>query len=150
MKRFLPVVFLSLLALWACATKPAPDKTCYPKVVVLKGVNFDFNKSVLKPESYTALNENLATLASRPKMTITIIGHTDSDGNEAYNQKLSFARATAVMQYFAEKGIAANRMQAVGKGESTPIADNRTESGKALNRRIEIEFNDPEPDIICK
>lgn len=150
MKRLSAVVALSLLALFACATKQAPEKTCYPKVVVLKGVNFDFNKATLKSESYSVLNENLAVLIARPKMTITIVGHTDSDGNEAYNQKLSLARASAVMQYFASKGIAANRMQAIGKGESTPIADNKTEAGKAQNRRIEIEFTDPEPDVICK
>jgi outer membrane protein OmpA-like peptidoglycan-associated protein len=150
MKRLFAVLFLSLLAFCACATKQAPEKTWYPKVVILKGVNFDFNKATLKPDSYTVLNENLAIVTSRPKMTITIVGHTDSDGNEAYNQKLSLSRASAVMQYFANKGIAANRMQAIGKGESTPIADNKTEAGKAQNRRIEIEFTDPEPDVICK
>ena len=150
MRRLLPVVLLSVIMLWACATKPAPEKTCVPKVVVLKGVNFDFNKSTLRPESYPVLDENLAILQSRPKMTITIVGHTDSDGNDAYNQKLSLSRATTVMQYFSQKGIAPDRMQAVGKGESNPVADNKTETGKAQNRRIEIEFTDPEPDVICK
>jgi OmpA-OmpF porin, OOP family len=82
-------------------------------------------------------------------MTITIVRHTDSDGNDAYNQKLSEARATSVMQYFLQKGIPANRMQAIGKGEAAPIADNKTEAGKAQNRRIEIEFTDPEPDVSC-
>jgi OOP family OmpA-OmpF porin len=82
-------------------------------------------------------------------MTITIVGHTDSDGNDAYNQKLSETRATAVMQYFLEKGISSGRMKAIGKGESFPIADNKTDAGKAQNRRIEIEFTDPEPDVIC-
>jgi outer membrane protein OmpA-like peptidoglycan-associated protein len=125
------------------------EKKCYPKLIILKGVNFDYNKSILKPESYPVLDENLSVLKSRPKMTIKIVGHTDSDGNDAYNQKLSEARATAVMHYFLEKGIAANRMQAIGKGESSSIADNKTDAGKAQNRRIEIEFTDPEPDVIC-
>ena len=121
----------------------------YPKVVILKGVNFDINKSILKQESYPILDENLTILKSRPKMTITIVGHTDSDGNDAYNQKLSEARATSVMQYFLQKGISANRIKAIGKGEAAPIADNKSEAGKAQNRRIEIEFTDPEPDVIC-
>jgi len=119
-------------------------------VIILKGVNFDYNKSILKSESYPVLDENLVVLKSRPRMTITIVGHTDGDGNHAYNQKLSEARAAAVMQYFFEKGIPAGRMQAIGKGESAPIADNKTNAGKAQNRRIEIEFTDPEPDVICK
>ena len=146
MKIFL-VVFFSFFVLFACASKPA--QKCYPKVVILKGVNFDYNKSILKPESFAVLDENLAVLKSRPKMTITIVGHTDSDGNSAYNQKLSEARATAVMQYFLDKGIQGSRMQAIGKGESTPIADNKSDAGKALNRRIEIEFTDPEPNVVC-
>jgi OOP family OmpA-OmpF porin len=149
MKNIIVAIFLSLFVLCACATKPAPEKKCYPKVTILKGVNFDYSKSILKPGSYPALDENIAILKSRPKMTITIVGHTDSDGDEIYNQKLSEARAKAVMQYFLEKGIPAGRMQAIGKGESAPIADNKTEAGKAQNRRIEIEFTDPEPDVIC-
>ena len=148
MKKILIVLF-AIFVLAGCASKTAPEKKCYPKVVILKGVNFDINKSVLKQESYSILDENLAILKSRPKMTITIVGHTDSDGNDAYNQKLSEARATSVMQYFLQKGIPANRMQAIGKGEAVPIADNKTEAGKAQNRRIEIEFTDPEPDVIC-
>jgi OmpA-OmpF porin, OOP family len=150
MKKFFVVVLFSFFVLCACASKPAPEKKCYPKVVILKGVNFDANKSILKPESYPILDENLAILKSRPRMTITVVGHTDSDGNDAYNQKLSEARATSVMQYLLQKGISGSRMQAIGKGESTPIADNKTEAGKAQNRRIEIEFTDPEPDIICQ
>jgi outer membrane protein OmpA-like peptidoglycan-associated protein len=148
MKKIFVILF-SFFILCACASKSAPEKKCFPKVIILKGVNFDFNKSILKPESYPVLDENLAVLKSRPKMTIMIVGHTDSDGTDTYNQKLSETRATAVMQYFLEKGIPSGRMKAIGKGESTPIADNKTDAGKAQNRRIEIEFTDPEPDVIC-
>jgi|WetSurMetagenome_2_1015567.scaffolds.fasta_scaffold336955_1 OmpA-OmpF porin, OOP family len=154
MNKICGVIFLSLFVLCACTTKPGPEKqpekTCHPRVTILKGVNFDYSKSTLKRDSYAVLDENLAVLKSRPKMTITIIGHTDSDGDQAYNQRLSDARAKAVMQYFLEHGIESGRMQAIGKGESSPIADNKTETGKAQNRRIEIEFSDPEPDVICK
>jgi OOP family OmpA-OmpF porin len=148
MKKIFIIIF-SFIVLCACTTKPAPEKKCYPKLIILKSVNFDFNKSILKSESYPALDENIEVLKTRQKMTIKIVGHTDSDGNDAYNQKLSEARATAVMHYFLEKSIAANRMQAIGKGEAAPIADNKTEAGKAQNRRIEIEFTDPEPNVIC-
>jgi outer membrane protein OmpA-like peptidoglycan-associated protein len=148
MKNMIVVVLLSFLVLCACASKPA--QKCYPKVIILKGVTFDFNKSVLRPESHPVLDENLTVLKSRPKMTVTIVGYTDSDGNDAYNQKLSEARANAVMQYFLQKGISADRMKAIGKGKADPIADNKTDAGKAQNRRIEIEFTDPEPDVICQ
>ena len=103
MKKILVVLF-AIFVLAACASKQTPEKKCYPKVVILKGVNFDINKSVLKQESYPILEENLTILKSRPKMTVTIVGHTDSDGNDAYNQKLSEARATSVMQYLLQKG----------------------------------------------
>ena len=147
MKNIFVIIFLCCFVLCACASKPA--QKCVPKVIILKGVNFDYNKSALRPESYPVLDDNLAVLKSRPKMTITIVGYTDSDGNDAYNQKLSETRASAVMQYFLEKGIPAGRMQALGKGKSNPIADNKTDAGKAQNRRIEIEFTDPDPDVIC-
>ena len=83
-------------------------------------------------------------------MTITIVGYTDSLGDPVYNQKLSEDRANAVMQYFIQKGIAADRMKALGKGKSLPIADNKTDAGRAQNRRVEIQFTDPDPDVICK
>jgi OOP family OmpA-OmpF porin len=152
-KSFVLVLFLSFFVVSCGCFIKAPataQKTCYPKVTILKGVNFDTDKSTLRSESYPILDENAALLKSRPKMTVTIVGHTDSVGEAAYNQKLSEARANTVMKYFAEKGIAADRMKAIGKGETTPIADNKTEAGKAQNRRIEIEFTDPEPEAICK
>jgi outer membrane protein OmpA-like peptidoglycan-associated protein len=151
MKTIFGVIFFSLFIL-SCtsATKPTSEKTCHPKVTILKGVNFDYDKSNIKPESYPVLDENIALLKSRPKMTITIVGHTDNNGGAAYNQKLSVSRANAVMQYFLEHGIPAGRMKMLGKGQFVPIADNKTDAGKALNRRIEIEFVDPDPDVICE
>lgn len=148
MKKICVLVLLSVFIM-SCATTE-PKKTCYPKVEILKGVNFENNRSKLKPESYPILDEDVALLKSHLKMTITIVGHTDSLGDPAYNQKLSEDRASAVMQYFIQKGIAADRMKALGKGKSVPIADNKTDAGRAQNRRIEIQFTDPEPDVICK
>lgn len=147
MKKIIIVMLLSVFVM-SCAT--TPEKTCYPKVTILKGVNFENNRSKLTPESYPVLDEDIALMKTRPKMTITIVGHTDSMGDASYNQKLSQDRANAVMQYLIQKGVAADRMQAVGKGESVPIADNKTEAGRAQNRRIEIQFSDPDKDVICK
>jgi len=148
MKKIFVLMLLSVFIM-SCATTE-PKKTCYPKVTILKGVNFENNRSKLKQESYPILDEDVSLLKSHLKMTITIVGHTDSLGDPAYNQKLSEDRASAVMQYFIQKGIAADRMKALGKGKSVPIADNKTDAGRAQNRRIEIQFTDPEPDVICK
>jgi OOP family OmpA-OmpF porin len=70
---------------------------------------------------------------------VIAIGHTDSIGSNAYNQKLSLRRASAVKAYLVSKGIEANRIYTEGKGETQPVADNRTKEGRAKNRRVEIE-----------
>ncbi|PZO31710.1 MAG: flagellar motor protein MotB, partial [Betaproteobacteria bacterium] len=73
--------------------------------------------------------------------SVIAIGHTDSIGSDAYNQKLSERRAQAVKDYMVSKGVAADRIQIKGMGESQPVADNKTKEGRAKNRRVEIEFN---------
>ena len=138
------MVFLSFFLMSCASTK------CYTRVTILKGVNFDTEKATLKKESYPVLDENIETIKSHPKMTITIVGHTDNEGTTAYNKKLSEDRANTVMRYFAKKGITADRMRAIGKGDTTPIANNSKAAGRAQNRRIEIEFADPEPNVVCK
>lgn len=70
---------------------------------------------------------------------IIAVGHTDADGSDAFNQKLSVRRAEAVKAYMVSKGIEANRIYTEGKGEKQPVADNKTKDGKAKNRRVEIE-----------
>jgi outer membrane protein OmpA-like peptidoglycan-associated protein/opacity protein-like surface antigen len=106
---------------------------------VLVGVNFDFNKASLKPESITVLDKAVEILLKNPDVKVEIQGHTDNIGSDQHNQKLSLQRAETVKNYFIAKGIAANRLTTVGYGKSKPIMDNNTEQGRFLNRRIELK-----------
>ena len=99
-------------------------------------VLFDFDSAVIKDT--TLLDEAAAIMTNEQNLTGEIAGHTDSVGPEAYNQKLSEARANAVRDYFIRKGIAAERLRAVGYGESRPVAGNDTEEGRRQNRRVEL------------
>ena len=101
--------------------------------------HFDFDKSALKPEGKARLDDLVGKLKAVNLEVIIAIGHTDSIGTKAYNQKLSVRRANSVKAYLVSKGIEANRIYTEGKGETQPIADNRTREGRAQNRRVEIE-----------
>ena len=101
-------------------------------------VNFDTNKATIKPDSAAALDQAASALALAPKLQIEVGGHTDNVGTPQANQKLSQARAQAVARALAERGVAAGRMSARGYGQSVPIADNRSEDGRARNRRVEL------------
>ncbi len=111
-----------------------------PKVepLVLHGVTFELDSSQIRPESYPVLDANVTMLQKHPNANVEVVGHTDSTGSEAYNQKLSEARAKSVMNYFISKGVSASRLSASGRGESSPVADNKTKEGRAQNRRIEL------------
>lgn len=101
---------------------------------------FDFDSAKLKPEMEAALDDVAARIAaSTGDETLSIIGHTDSTGPEAYNQGLSERRAQSVVDYLAAQGVSLDRMTASGMGESDPIADNSTREGRARNRRVEIQ-----------
>ena len=106
--------------------------------IVLKNIFFEFNKTTLLPESYPELNKVVAFMLENDIKKIEISGHTDSEGSEAYNQKLSEGRANAVVAYLTGQGIDPSRMMATGYGESRPIDTNFTEAGKAQNRRVEF------------
>jgi len=106
--------------------------------VDLYGIYFDTDKATLKPESEATLNQVLSMLKGKPALRIEIGGHTDSQAADNYNLDLSKRRAQTVMKWLTDKGIAASRLTAKGFGESSPVADNETAAGRALNRRVEI------------
>jgi outer membrane protein OmpA-like peptidoglycan-associated protein len=104
--------------------------------LVLVGVNFAFDKSELLPESYPVLDKSVKLLNDRPEIKVEIEGYTDYIGTEEYNQKLSVERAETVKAYLISKGIAANRLSTIGYGKGNPIANNDSDEGRAMNRRI--------------
>jgi OmpA-OmpF porin, OOP family len=117
--------------------KPAPKPEA--KVTFAADVLFDFDKSVVKPEGKSKLDD-LANKVRGINLEVVIgIGHADSIGSDAYNQKLSVRRAESVKAYMVSKGIEPNRIYTEGKGEKQPVADNKTRDGRAKNRRVEIE-----------
>lgn len=101
-------------------------------------ITFDFAQSAVKPQFYGVLNNLASTLNQFPQTRIQIAGHTDNVGSDASNLQLSQQRANSVRSYLAGSGVAPDRMQAVGYGETRPIADNSTDYGRAQNRRVEI------------
>ncbi|WP_455206803.1 OmpA family protein [Kaarinaea lacus] len=101
-------------------------------------ITFDFDSYQLKPEFKPTLDSVVLVLNEFESTLITVEGHTDSKGSEAYNQKLSESRALSVSNYLIGKGVKQQRLAAIGKGERNPVADNNTISGRALNRRVEL------------
>jgi OmpA-OmpF porin, OOP family len=116
---------------------PAPPAAT--KVTYAADAFFDFNKSVIKPEGKAKLDDLVGKIKDINLEVIIAVGHTDSVGSDAYNQKLSIRRSEAVKAYLVSKGIEKNRVYTEGKGEKQPVADNKTAEGRAKNRRVEIE-----------
>lgn len=123
----------------APAPRPAPQPPAATKVTYAADAFFDFDKSVLKPEGKAKLDDLVGKVKGINLEVIIAVGHTDSVGTDAYNQKLSVRRAEAVKAYLVSKGIEKNRVYTEGKGEKQPVADNKTAEGRAKNRRVEIE-----------
>lgn len=107
--------------------------------IVLKNIFFDYNKFDLRPESQVELDKVVQLLHENPTVKIQIEGYTDNIGNALDNLKLSENRAKAVVNYLVSKGISAARLTAKGFGATKPIADNKTEEGRAQNRRTELK-----------
>ena len=118
------------------AAKPKPVAE---KVTFAADVFFDFDKSVIKPDGKSKLDDLSNKIRGINLEVVIAIGHADSIGSDEYNQRLSVRRAEAVKAYLVSKGIEANRIYTEGKGEKQPVASNATADGRAKNRRVEIE-----------
>ncbi len=123
----------------APAAPTAPPAPVSEKVTFAADAFFDFDKSVLKPEAKAKLDDLISKTQGINLEVIIAVGHTDSIGSDAYNQKLSVKRSEAVKDYLVSKGVEKNRVYTEGKGEKQPVADNKTDEGRAKNRRTEIE-----------
>lgn len=110
--------------------------------IVLRGINFDFDKSDIKPEFVPVLDEAVKILKENSDIKVIIEGHTDWTGTEKYNLGLSERRAASVCNYLVEKGISQNILEPIGYGEDNPIADNHTPEGRSMNRRVVFNILD--------
>ncbi|MDP3294039.1 MAG: OmpA family protein [Nevskia sp.] len=141
----------------AAPPPPPPPPPCEPPVpgqpinldgckegdtLVLRGVNFEFDKAKLTVNAKALLDPVADALIARPDIKVEINGHTDSKGSDAYNLKLSDARAASVVAYLVGRGVAADRMTSKGFGESMPVADNATDEGREFNRRVELKITE--------
>ena len=131
-----------------CPLPDYPDSAPATEPVVETGdalrveldVKFDFNKSEVKEESQADIKALADFMSQYPQTTTTVEGHTDAVGSDAYNQSLSERRANAVRDVLVNRyGVAAGRISSVGYGESRPVADNGTDEGRAVNRRVEAQ-----------
>jgi OmpA-OmpF porin, OOP family len=123
----------------APAARPAPASV-RQAVVIQADALFDFDKSVLRPDGKKSIDDAVAKLGGVDLEMVIATGHTDSVGTDAYNQALSERRAAAVKDYLVSKGIPSAKITTIGKGESQPVATNKTAEGRQKNRRVDIEF----------
>lgn len=139
--RYARDVFYAEVADPAPAPAPAPAPVPMAKEVISFNLHFGFDKYRITEEMTPVLSRAKALLEQDSSATYTISGHTDSTGTDAYNQGLSERRADSVMTWLVDNGIAADRLESVGYGESQPKYDNATSEGRRLNRRVEIQTN---------
>jgi outer membrane protein OmpA-like peptidoglycan-associated protein len=130
-----------------CPDKGPPPKVKIEKgqIVILEKVFFDTGKARIKPVSFNLLDQVASTIKAHPEFKIRIEGHTDSQGKQDKNIKLSQERADSVRTYLIKRGIEPERLQSVGYGPAVPIADNKTAAGREANRRVEFHIVDDKP-----
>jgi OOP family OmpA-OmpF porin len=119
--------------------KPAPQSV-REAIVIQADALFDFDKSVVRPDGRRSIDAALEKIRGMDIEMVIATGHTDSIGTEHYNQKLSERRAAAVKAYLVSKGFPAAKVTTIGKGETQPVATNKTKEGRQKNRRVDIEF----------
>lgn len=108
------------------------------KVTFDSGILFDFDSDALRDEARANLSEFAESMKEFEETNILIVGHTDAKGSEEYNQRLSDRRAASATNYLMERGMSADRINSVGRGETEPVASNETEEGRQKNRRVEV------------
>jgi len=123
----------------ASPASPAPASV-KQSITIQAEALFDFDKSVIKPAGKQALDDAVAKMRGIDVDAVIATGHTDSIGTDAYNQKLSERRANSVKDYLVSKGVPAGKITTIGKGETQPVATNKTKEGRAKNRRVDVEF----------
>ncbi len=114
------------------------------KLNVPSDISFDVGRADIKPDLRAVLDQFASGLKSQPSTLVRIVGHTDSTGSDAINQPLSLKRAESVKSYIEDRGVSGSRIEAVGRGEHEPMADNTTPEGRAKNRRVEIFLREPQ------
>src|SRR5690606_18482892 len=128
-------------------TKPAKVELIEEKIVLPEPIHFAFDSAQIEEKSFGILDQIVSILNKKDDGSVlTIDGHTDSIGSDAYNSNLSKRRAASVVKYLTDKGIPAARLVSNGYGESRPVATNETEGGRAENRRVEFNFQTKEPE----
>jgi outer membrane protein OmpA-like peptidoglycan-associated protein len=117
---------------------PPPSPPPVKEKIVLRGVNFDFDKSIIRPGNAAVLDEAAATLKAHPDVAVNVNGYCDAIGGDEYNLRLSDRRSNAVVNYLAEQGIPRSRLVPHGYGKTNFVAPNDTAQGRAQNRRVEL------------
>jgi OOP family OmpA-OmpF porin len=130
-----------------CPTYVAPPPKPEPHKPALKGVNFDFDKSDIRPDAKAILDEDIRILREyilrdRTDVHVIVEGHTDGKGTNRYNDRLAMRRAVAVQNFLMANGISASAMVVSGRGKREPIASNQTDDGRATNRRVELHVRE--------
>jgi OOP family OmpA-OmpF porin len=129
---------------------PAPPVKVVTETVSLSAETlFDVDKDVIKPAGKVKLDDFAARLSTLNTVeSVSIVGHTDSTGTDAYNQALSMRRANSVKNYLLDKGVSSSVMSTSGMGESQPVASNATSEGRTQNRRVEVSFTGTETEVV--
>ena len=118
--------------------------------VTLRGVTFEFNSDALTQDSLAPLNAVAKDLQAHPRLVVELEGHTDNVGADAYNLQLSQRRADAVREYLLSQGVSPRQLTARGYGESKPVGNNKTEAGRAENRRVVMAVIENPGDVVIE